>query len=372
MKDVLLLVAGAIVCLLFTEAWKWLGLDKRCDRYVRRLTVKEIPAKRLQETFLLGQRDTHTCIIDGNGVSTFRPDNIVCRYEDASLAIPEELKQDVEIVATAEEQKRLQSQPHAWNGRMVHIRAFTPSRVENTEKNQLLFALQTAQYYHFVAANAAIHREFQHVGFASPTRKRLIGEFSNWRTEVPPMIVNGFPLNLFILTDDDNKLVFSQRSGAVAIAPNEISCAANENMHPDHDRIGDGDRLDVPTLIRRTLGEESGWKDHDSVAETSLLAFAIHTGSVAYGLFGYSRLPISYSELQLVFAMSARDRHETRTLIPVTFDIPTVCGFIHHQNLYNGIGAAAVLVMIHGGGYRLTDIDREFLRLQHQSNQLPT
>lgn len=39
MKDIVLLIVGGIVGLLLGEAWKWLGLDKRSERFFRRQLV---------------------------------------------------------------------------------------------------------------------------------------------------------------------------------------------------------------------------------------------------------------------------------------------------------------------------------------------
>jgi hypothetical protein len=340
-------------------------LDKRTARIARRLWVKPIPQRRRLVTFCLGNRETDTCIIDGNGESLIAPEEILCRYESIPIAVPEVLASDVEAIAIFETQKERDSQPHAWNGRMAHLVAFTPSRTANREDGRLLLRMKEAQYFHFMASNAVIAKEFDVNRFASPMRKKLIGNFDKWRTEVPPNVVNGLPINLFILTDDD-KLVFSMRSAAVAIGPNDLSFAVHENLHPEHDRIGDGGRLDIAVATRRALREELGWVDDsesEGVADVNLLGFAIHTGKACYGIFGYARLPVTFAQLQLRFAMIARDRQETFTLIPVSFSARTICGFIHHHDLYDFVGTAAAFVMVHEG-IKLATIDQEFARLQ--------
>jgi hypothetical protein len=279
--------------------------------------------------------------------------------------VPDILKIDFQAIMEREFEKESQSQAHAWNGKMAHIVAFTPSRTADREDSRLLVSMHEAQYFHFLASNAVIAKEFDSLRYASPLRKKLIGSFDKWRTEVPPNVVNGLPINFFVLTDDD-KLVFSIRSSDVAIGQNDISFAVHENVHPDHDRIGDGSRLDISVTIKRAMREELGWVDDAAnglIADVNILGFAIHTGKACFGVFGYAHLPITFAQLQQKFAMMARDRRETRHLIPVTFKRHKICGFIHYQKLYDFVGTAAFFVMVHKG-IKIKRIDQDFAQLQ--------
>lgn len=366
-KDTALLVTGVLI-----HAFGHDPATKFVNRHRRRYRVRQLTKLRSRhpDTVRLGKEQTFTCVIDGDGVSAIPPTNIECSLDSTELAVPLELVEAVQSVAQREQERKMAALPHAWNGKMAHIRRFNVSREPDSEAPRITFNLQVAQYFHFVATNVPIYNEFVEAGFSSPTRRRLIGTFSNWRNEVPANIVNGLPLNLFVLTSD-NKLIFSERSENVAIAPGAISAAINENLHPDDDHHGRGNRLEMAGLIKRAMQQEIGWDDDkhgesplDPKAEVNLLGFAVHTGHVSYSLFGYARLNATYSVIQELFAFRCKDRFETRHLIPVPFDVDRVCGFIHHHRLYDTIGMAATYVLIHSG-MSVPAIEHYFLQLQN-------
>lgn len=364
----------ALFGFLFGVICDWLFKDhflsylRRIDHRLRRRAIRK--TRKLQgDTILFGNKDTYVCAIDGDGISQFQTSNIICDLEPEEVSVPDKIACKIAQIEKEEMTKKEAGEAYAWNGKMAHIRKFNVTRTSDTEDNIIELKIQVTQYYHFMATTLVIYKEFQELGFDSPARRRFIGKFNKWRVKPPRDLVHGLPVNLVILTDDD-QLVFSRRSKNVAIAPNVVSAAVNENIHPDHDYLGAGSRLDVDNFLKRALIQEVGWKDYehsgdpdDPKADIRILAFVVDTGGVCYGLLGYAKLPITYAELKGCFNNFCKDRLEIDKLINVPFKLKEVCRFIHENELYNVVGVTVLYTMIHNR-WNCARIDAEFAGLQ--------
>lgn len=345
------------------------GLLARLTRRMRRAWTQPHAPHSDSDTVLLGKKDTHVCIIGGEGILDYAMHRIICRLDGHALEIPGFLRGRVKQIEEAEQQKQKRGEPYAWNGRMAHVERFNDTRTPNDEERQLELSIHIGQYFHFMATLAALHEDFKQNGFNSDLRRELIGDFYNWRFATPPNVLNGLPVNLHIITDD-SKFVFSRRSSNVAIAANEIAAAINENIHPDHDYLGTGNRLDFEMFVRRALAQEIGWfeSEHsgtrdDPRADVRILLFTIDTARVAYGLLGYVSLPLSFAELHEQFKQNCGDRFEISALIEVDLTLDSVCQFIHQNRLYNSVGLGAVYTLVHRGK-SLKHIQTRLTRLQ--------
>ena len=316
-------------------------------------------------TVYLGARDTHVCLIDGNGIVPYEVNNIICRRYGRELHPPSELLPAIEAYQTEQDRLKAQSLPYAWNGKIAHIERFNVTRTPNDESPVLDMTIRTAEYYHFMVTTGALYEDYTANGYASPLRQKLLGVFDDWRFSTPPNIVNGLPVNLLIATSD-NQLVFSKRSATVALAPNVITATVNENLHPDHDYIGDN-QYDFNTLVQRGLKQEIGWNGFEKTgAEVFILLFLIDVARVSYGITGYVRLPITTSELVALFNKRCGDRPETQYFIPVPFTTKGVCKFVHSNDLYNAIGITGIYSLLHRGA-SMEDINHEFHNLQSEN-----
>lgn len=333
----------------------------------------------------LGQRDTldfplashatGVCLIEGNGAETIPLKNLTISYEDKYYEFPEHVAKGVEeIAAQYGDGKTVMTHSDGravWNGDTVHVTQFSCTRSGVNEDLRLVLSTQKAQYYQFMAT-AGILDAADRAGNLESVRKRFesLRSMKNWRDEKPPHdIVNGLPVNLLVLTSD-NQLVFSRRSTKLAIAGGVISCAINENVHHDEDLIRSGTRkgeLDLGNTIARGLSEELGCMPAslDGETLTKLLAFAVQQRTGAYSILGYIKLPITMRSLNTLFARGAKDRMETSELLSVPFTVDGVCRFIHAHNLYDMIGVCAALTLLNERtlGATLADVDNKLLAL---------
>jgi len=326
-------------------------------------------------TVRLGTRNTQVLIIDGNGAIEYKPRNIKCSYDATYILVPPGLAEDIKRIEVEQRQRTEEGKAAAWDGDIAHITTFSVERTPNEEDVILRLRLQKAKYFHFMATNAVLWAEYRKNGMLSATRSRFLGAFKDWATTSPPMLVNGLPINLLIVTLD-KKLVFSKRSDNVAIGPNSWACPINENIHPDYDRVQSEPRLDVGNLLTRSLAEEIGWKDDehtgtraDPKAEIHLLAFGVHTGDGGYGLIGYAELPITFKHLQDLFAKRPKDKIETAGLVPVDLGLAPVCYAIHGNGLYDIVGVAALYTLLHLG-FGINAINRCFVEQQEHGRGL--
>ena len=305
------------------------------------------------DTVWLGDRDTMMAIVEGTGRAPIAAHNLICTIEGA-IDISPEIAEEIRKVEAEQARKKAANLAHAWNGPTVHLDRFQRSSDHTDQDVVLQLHLQEAQYFHFLVTAARMYREFEAFGFKSGTRQKLVGDFVEWRTETLPGVVSGLPLNLMVVTQDD-MLVFSRRSGNVAVAANVFAATINENLHPIEDRIEGTNRFDVERWIARALDQELGWIDspETGTAEAHLLALAIDIRCAIFGILGYVRLPITFDELRIMFARVARDRFEfgkgnkQSELTGVPLATREVCHFIHANDLYNIVGANAFYAMVH-------------------------
>lgn len=357
-KNSLLHSDGEISLLLLLRFLEWYYCQSECPSRLEKLYTHshmEAPNQSDNQTIFLGQKDTHVCIIGGDGIREYFPQHIICRLNRKQLIPPEFLQRDIESIKKQELLKKKNALPYAWNGKMIHIEKFNDARTQDAEELHLEFSVCLGQYYHFLATTAAMHQCINKQETHAGLRETLIGDFNRWRFEIPPNILAGLPVSLFVVTQD-SKLIFSRRSPNVAIAANQIAATINENIHPDHDFTGIRNQLDFQAFIYRALAQEIGWIDsehsgtlRDPKAEIHILLFAVDIERIDYGILGYVNLPITYEQLWTEFKENCSDRFEIAELIPVAFNQDAICQFIHEQELYSMVGLGACYTMIHQG-----------------------
>ena len=342
-------VAGVLVDWLLRDRF-YQSLSK-LDRKLSRSRLEDVLPSN-GSTVCLGDRDTLTTIIDGDGVNSIKPENIKIELSSEELPIPESLAAVVSAIQEEQESKKNSREPFAWNGDAVHVQKFVACRTVEDDEPLLLLSACRAKYFHLMATSFRIHDEFVK-DRSQTTKKLLIDNFNEWRLKTPPNLANGLPINIFVITDDE-QIVFARRSTTLAVAAGEITFTVNENFHPVHDFPGSGKFLDVRQCVRRAFEQELGWYDSehensrtDMKMDLNLLAFAIHTGTCCYSIFGYVKLPLSAKQVSEMFLLRAKDKMEIAEFIPVRLREDAICEFIHKNNLYDMTGVGAMLTLFH-------------------------
>jgi len=346
-------VCGAVIEIVVDEAWgspirRWI---KRYRRTRARRGSRQALHRPKDGHLLLGNHDTHTILIDGTGHDWYDVTDIRCDFE-GELLIPDSL---ADAVREVEERVRMQSAQGKfapWNGSMAAVHSFQIGRKGENEARTLRLHCKSAQYFHFLAVNLPLYNEWTSNPSCLVTRERTLGQWRReWTRDMPPGVVGGIPVNLLVLTDD-GFLVFGNRSGDVAIAPNVVACAINENLHAFKDRQFGRPALSIDSLLRRAIHEELGYSSESRilpVPEPRILAFTVHTGNCGHGLAGYVRLGVEVKELESLYQSRATDRWEmerNNPFIAVKADVESVCKLIHQRRLYDSVGVAAYLTLV--------------------------
>lgn len=288
----------------------------------------------------LGSVSTNFFFIIGGVLETIQPRLIECTISDEEVSYTPQIAKEIADIAENEDRKAQNEEPHAWNGRLPHVVSFAKAEHQGGQTG-IKLQLKTAQYYHFMAANARIHHEFKQFGTQSPTRKRLVGDFCEWQTSPPPNLVNALPVNLLLVTAD-NRLVFSKRSKTLAIAGGEIACAVNENLDPELDRTSQN-QLSIESLVGRALTEELGIGSDGT--QLCLSGLGIDVGTASYSLLGRVTIPMTFEALCQHAKREACDSFEIDELLAVPSEVNSICEFLHRNRLYNIAGVAAVAAL---------------------------
>lgn len=329
------------------------------------------------KTLHLGRIDTGVCLVAGDGQDEYFPNNLHMNLVDRPVKVEPFVQSLIDQVEKEEAEKKSKSQAHSWDGEMLHICSFADQRTENKECLQLNVSFERGRFFHFLATSARLSALFNDGDKTkyNSLRSLLINGYNNWRETVPPNCLTGLPANVHIFTEEGpakpHKIVFSKRSSSVAIAPNEIAAAVNENAHPERDFPLRGG-LDVGLLLSRALREETGWADaehtggdKDPKSEAHWLLFVADTRRVAYGLVGYVKLPISFAELKQLFNEKCQDRREVSEFIAVDATAKDICAYVHKNDLYNSVGVGALYSYVHFSKTPLSKIQDEMRRLQN-------
>lgn len=338
------------------------SLKGRIVNHLERFSLRRQLRKSLPETdtgVALGRRTTDTDLIEGNGYIAIRPEDIHIYYEDRYIRLPSRVDSEVEQISRAEGDKEARGARHAWNGDCATIVEFNNFHRSTDESPGLSMRVAKAHYFEFLATQARAEAGFRELGWQSEARREVVGDFADWAESPSPNQVNGLPLNLFVTTEDDF-ILFARRSQSVAVAPGVLSATVNENLNLELDRLPHAREFDFGGWVARAIEEELGWtaeQDNRATAassaplravdRTTILGFSIHTGCAAYGIVGYTRLPRLAAEVRASWAKSARDRGEISELVPVRLKLDDVTAFIHENGLYDSVGLAACLSLIH-------------------------
>lgn len=284
---------------------------------------------------MLGKKDTGMSFVLGGLECEVSPSAFDCYIADVQIDVPPDVDRVVKAIEAIETEKALRNESHAWNGLIPHLNSISWHNIGSEQRLRLNFIL--AHYFHFMATH--VRPLILSDGLDYSKTNGISAQVVDWdfRREPAPGVVNAIPLNLAILTADQ-QLVFSRRSDSLAIAPGVVACAVNENLDPVLDRI-DHNRLSIQKLVDRAMLEEVGL---DSGEWTLCLrGLAVCRKTLSYSLLGHARVEMPFDALVKSCSQNARDRFEIDHLICVPFATQELCRFIHQHNLYNCAGVAA-------------------------------
>jgi hypothetical protein len=314
----------------------------------------------------LGKASSRVVIIHGTPAEVIRNTDGESRIDtqvrvflkNEPIIFNQEVRDEVNRIELEEEKREKLHGKSRWNGNFMNITRFDiAQRGIDHEESFINIEVTVSKYFEFLATAARIDQEVKEKNYKISRcgfRNQLIQDFEQpdtWRKKVCDKIVNGLPIN-FLVQTSDGYLVFAKRGHAVAIAPNEVACAVNENITLNDEKDGSArdPELSVEKLIKRGFSEELGIRldklDQKKV-ETTVIAFAVNVLTGGHGLLGYVYLKdLNFSDLNKHFNVFTKDRMETSELIAVKMTVKDIAQFIVKEKLYNLVGVCAILVLL--------------------------
>jgi hypothetical protein len=327
------------------------------SRWIGEMPAGEVP---------LGKASSRVVIIHGTPAEVIRnvkgerriDTQVKIFLKNEPIIFDQDVQEEVKRIQLEEDSREKIHGNSRWNGDFMNITRFDiAQRGIEHEESFINIEVTVSKYFEFLATAAKIDREVKEKNSnisRCDFRNQLIQGFEqsgSWRNQVCSKIVNGLPIN-FLVQTSDGYLVFAKRGHAVAIAPNEVACAVNENIALADQKDGSprDPELSVEKLIKRGFLEELGIRLDElnqKDVETTVIAFAVNVLTGGHGLLGYVYLrDLTFSDLNKQFNVFTKDRMETSEIIAVKMTVKDIAQFIVKEKLYNLVGVCAVLVLL--------------------------
>jgi hypothetical protein len=322
MKDVVLLIAGAIVgavaglwlSVYYQDRWKN-GVDRRRRRRSAR-AIGEI-RDAADGAVRLGSRTTSVYLVEGDGESVFEPGQITIHLRDTPAQIPEVVDAARKSMARKlNGRAALRGSTVApWNGKtLAALSSYRSSRSAAHESISLRLETTRTDYATFAATVLNLDHEFAYQDTAGkravavlrhlyfPTRAHV----DNAVRQPVPFLANGLGVLLLVFTDD-NKVILNRRRESSFARPGERDVSVVEGMHATFDTTGGG-RLDVASSAIRGCREELGLEV--TARDVRLLALAVDMKFYQWSFLGLVDAPCTAQEVLQRQSVNAKDRWE--------------------------------------------------------------
>lgn len=311
-RDIVLTLAGAVFGVILGALFEE-SLKRRLDR-VRKMRLRrrgkralpgteELPANE-HRAFRFGPLRTPLYIIDGNGESRYRPENVEISVLPEALELPTELMAIRNEIEARELRKKELNGRYFWNGLNYAVSSFAVSRTGLTEESEVRIVFQPSDYYNFRVGLESLDRYVPEYG--KTVRQNFLEPF--YWTKPVSCLSSSFGVNVVVITAD-NKLIVSTRSELVGSRPLELSVSANEGLSRGVDDAG-GNPPNLYACAYRALKEELGIR-RDEVDGFSLLGFHIDLRLHQWGCHGVARLKsLTFDDVRGRFTRAPKDTFE--------------------------------------------------------------
>ncbi|MCK2220572.1 hypothetical protein MF672_043235 [Actinomadura sp. ATCC 31491] len=328
MKDVLLLVAGALVggfVGLLLNVWfeaKWIAWSQRrrrlrFSRHIRRTVPEDYgPVS-------VGGVVTRVHIVEGDGQAVIEPDNVIIKLENGKdpLPLPVELRRE-RIARQLRSSSPSPTNVRAWNSAtLVALQHYQVSRTPKGEHLSLRLHVTPVDYATFAATVLSLdapaetadpygaEATLRQLYFPNPAR-----EASAIRTPIP-FLANGVGVLLLAFTDDDH-VILSKRNVHSRARPGERDVTVVEGLNSELDTYR-GNHLSLYAAAVRGCQEELGVEVHTH--DIKILAFGVDMDYYQWSLLGLVDLRCSVPEVIAAHSLHAKDRWEGK-LDPLACD----------------------------------------------------
>lgn len=308
--------------------------------------------------FSFGQINTAEVIVDGDGQSVYTPLTIHCYYDPTPIVLPQELEEIRNRIAEQEAVKKKSGEPYMWNTKSYALKRFTRGRTDDEENLEINLWFGPTDYFTYRATNVGLDSEY--VLALDRSRPVSLREkyfpdvvWSSPSLQPVPFFGSGFGMNCCLISGE-NKMILVKRSDEVATGKGLYSIAINETLQRPVDRSNHDDAPDPYRAIIRGAAEELGLELPNTAI--TFFTFNVTTTPSTWGIHGMARTKDNAQEIIDSRGRIAKDRWESKEIIPIDFEVKAVLEFvkIHTPWAPNGL-ACIYYTLVHEFGKRPVD-----------------
>ena len=328
-------------------------VDDAKNKYARILRGKINRKKKdfVPFNFAFGSLETTGIILDGDAKEIYLKENIHCHYNPEPIVLSAELellKKDIEF----NQQKRKNSgESYMWNGLTYGLTKYTRSRTNLDERLEIHLWFQPSDWYSHCATGLnldeeiVLDKENKNISLRKKYLKSV--DWSNPSLQPTPYFSNTFSIAMCLVTADNN-LILLKRSDEV-VNPNQLSISVNETMQRPTDRA-ETNAPDLYQTVKRGCIEEMGFTPKDD--EIKFFSLCADSESCCWSMQGMIFSDKTFKEINDLRRNKAKDKHESKQIIVLDFNVDTVVKFVLNNEPWSGGAPACIyytLTHIFGG-----------------------
>jgi hypothetical protein len=316
-------IVGLLLSVIFDEGLR--NLKSNIKRKYRRLFIEKNSL--MSHPFTIGDTPTQFYVIDGDGQSEFKSENIECRVVNEEIPLPVEIQEIKEEIIEQETIKKENGLEYKWNGPLYGLAKYVATRTEDKEDMTVLFTFFKTDYYTFLATNMKLKRRLA-------SGKTIEEEFIpyNQLEKVQPILANGFGIGLVVITSDEN-IILTQRTEVSGARGTEMDISVVEGVHPLLDRDSRNEGPDLFNTAIRGANEELGIIiNRDKI---KFLGYGIDLDFYQWNMIGYAHVPQTAREIQEIRSRGTSGKWENTLLIFKNFTSKSVAELIANESTWS-------------------------------------
>ncbi len=296
-------IVGLMISVVFDEGLR--EFKRKVKRKYKRLfSVKNDENSHL---FSFGNTTTNFFVVDGDGQSEFKPENIECRVVNKEVPLPEEIELIKQEITEQETEKKLNGLEYKWNGPLYGLAKYRQSRTADKEDMTVIFNFFKTDYYTFQATNMQLDRRLD-------SGKTIREEYIPYNNlgEIQSSLANGFGVALLVITSDEN-IILSQRTENSGSRGSEMDISVVEGVHPLLDRHSVNDGPDLFNTAVRGANEELGIIVNKD--EIHFLGYGVDVDYYQWNMIGFTHVPQTAQEIKDIRSRGTSGKWENTSLV---------------------------------------------------------
>lgn len=235
------------------------------------------------ERLQIGNWRTNSIVLEGTGVQTYKPENIICHLDPTHIQLPTDLQAIKEKVET--QQNKLKNQygvPTFYNGPMVAFIDYNFSRTTFQEDPILSLRFKLTDYYSFLATSLSLNEMVSDDNSSSITVREKHLRRTDFRRPLP-YLATSFGINMTLVTKDGYFVLAKRGQRGVSSYQGMFTVPILESVNPYLD-LNDRKQIDLFTTAKRGAHEELGIEVE--IDEIKFFALQVDTLWYMYGMTG--------------------------------------------------------------------------------------